>query len=167
MCALPLSSSLGRKWYVLRVQILAPVLGRRPLHHHGKGRCLLTRQAVAAVDQLVADLIEFDALAERLDHHFHIYPWDVPWLTEEPSAIFRQQCYISFDVDETMLQFTATSPLVGADRIIWASDFPHPDAKYPGTTAELATNLAGLPFADQQAIAGGNAARLYGLDLGR
>lgn len=104
---------------------------------------------------------------ERLDHHYRIYPWDVPWLTEEPSAIFRRQCYISFDVDEALLQFTANSPLVGADRIIWASDFPHPDAKYPGTTAELARNLAGLPIEAQRAIAGGNAARLYGLTLDR
>ena len=28
--------------------------------------------------------------------------------------------------------------LMGADRIIWASDYPHPDAKFPGVTAELA-----------------------------
>ena len=63
------------------------------------------------------------------------------------------------------MEFTARSPLVGSDRIVWASDFPHPDAKYPGTTAMLAEALAGLPFADQQLIAGGNAAALYGLSL--
>ena len=71
---------------------------------------------------------------ERLDHHFEIYSWDVPWLKEPPSEIFRRQCWISFDPDESTLPFTARSPLVGADRIVWASDFPHPDAKYPGTT---------------------------------
>ncbi len=103
---------------------------------------------------------------ERLDHHYRIYSWDVPWLTEEPSAIFRRQCWISFDADESTLAFTARSPLVGADRIIWASDFPHPDAKHPGTTAMLAEAIAELDPADQQAIAGGNAAALYGLDLG-
>jgi predicted TIM-barrel fold metal-dependent hydrolase len=48
---------------------------------------------------------------------------------------------------------------------VWASDFPHPDAKYPGTTADLTKALAELPLEDQQAIAGGNAAALYGLDL--
>lgn len=102
---------------------------------------------------------------ERLDHHWRIYSWDVPWLKVAPSEIFRRQCWISFDVDESMLDFTARSPVVGAERIIWASDFPHPDAKYPGTTAELARNIAGLDPADQRAIAGGNAAALYGLDL--
>ena len=54
-----------------------------------------------------------------------------------------------------------------ADRIVWASDFPHPDAKYPGTTAELAETIADLDPADQFRIAGGNAADLYGIDLGR
>lgn len=103
---------------------------------------------------------------ERLDHHYKIYSWDVPWLKETPSSIFRRQCYISFDPDETTLEFTARSPYVGADRIVWSSDFPHPDAKFPGTTAELREAIAGLDHADQQRIAGGNAADLYGLTLG-
>lgn len=106
------------------------------------------------------------SLLERLDHHVHEFPWDVPWLTEAPSETFRRQCWISFDVDESTLTFTAQSPLVGADRIVWASDFPHPDAKYPGTTTMLAETLAPLPLEDRRRIAGGNAAELYGLDLG-
>jgi hypothetical protein len=56
----------------------------------------------------------------------------VPWLEMLPSEYFRRQCWISFDPDESMLAFTANSPLCGADRIIWASDHPHPDAKFPG-----------------------------------
>lgn len=103
---------------------------------------------------------------ERLDHHHEIYGWDVPWLKCPPSEVFRRQCWISFDPDESTLAFTAKSPLVGPERIVWASDFPHPDAKYPGTTAMLADALAELDQDDQQRIAGGNAAELYGLDLG-
>lgn len=103
---------------------------------------------------------------ERLDHHFEMYAWDVPWLKMKPSEYFRRQCYISFDADESTLAFTARSPLVGADRIVWATDFPHPDAKYPGTTTMLAEAISSLTLEEQQAIAGGNAARLYGLDLG-
>ena len=65
------------------------------------------------------------------------FSWDVPWLKMLPSEYFRRQCWISFDPDESMLAFTANSPLCGADRIIWASDYPHPDAKFPGVTEEL------------------------------
>jgi len=102
---------------------------------------------------------------ERLDHHYEVYPWDVPWLREPPSAIFRRQCWISFDPDESTLAFTARSPVVGTERIVWASDFPHPDAKYPGTTKLLAEVLSELPPADQALIAGGNAATFYDIDL--
>ena len=103
---------------------------------------------------------------ERLDHHARIYEWDVPWLKGAlPSEFFRRQCWISFDVDESTLAFTARSELVGAERIVWASDFPHPDAKYPGTTSLLAETLADLPRSAQERIAGQNAAELYGIDL--
>jgi len=80
-----------------------------------------------------------------------------------PSEYFRRQCWISFDPDESMLGFTAESPLVGAGRIIWASDYPHPDAKFPGVTEELTEALDGLTFAQQQAITSESAMALYGI----
>ena len=69
-----------------------------------------------------------------------------------PSEYFRRQCWISFDPDESMLAFTANSPLCGADRIVWASDYPHPDAKFPGVTEELAEALEPLPLEQQKVI---------------
>ena len=100
---------------------------------------------------------------ERLDHHAHEFPWDMPGLTMEPSAYFRRQCWISFDPDESALPLAATSPLCGADRIVWASDFPHPDAKYPGVTEQLVEAMAPLSPEAQRMIAGENALRLYGI----
>jgi uncharacterized protein len=100
---------------------------------------------------------------ERLDHHYKIFQWDVPTLKMEPSAYFRRQCWISFDPDESTLAFTAKSPLCGADRIVWASDYPHPDAKYPGITDELVEAIASLTPEQQRQIAGENTVALYGL----
>ncbi len=100
---------------------------------------------------------------ERLDHHAEIFSWDVPDLKLPPSEYFKRQCWISFDPDVSTLDFTARSPLCGADRIIWASDYPHPDAKFPGTTEELSRAIAELPQADQVRIAGANAEELYGI----
>jgi predicted TIM-barrel fold metal-dependent hydrolase len=71
---------------------------------------------------------------ERLDHHCRKFQWEVEDLSMLPSDYMKRQCWISFDPDESMLAFTARSPLVGAERIIWASDYPHPDAKFPGVT---------------------------------
>src|SRR5262245_12511936 len=100
---------------------------------------------------------------ERLDHHFEIFRWDVPRMKLRPSEYFRRQCWISFDPDESTLRMTAESPLVGADRIIWASDYPHPDAKIPGVVGELREAMHGLPAAAQARILGQNAIELYGL----
>src|SRR5438067_49143 len=100
---------------------------------------------------------------ERLDHHAKKFSWDVPWLKMLPSEYFRRQCWISFDPDESMLAFTANSPLCGADSIIWASDYPHPDAKFPGVTEELDEALEGLTFEQQKAITSESAIALYGV----
>jgi predicted TIM-barrel fold metal-dependent hydrolase len=100
---------------------------------------------------------------ERLDHHAEKFSWDVPWLTMKPSEYFRRQCWISFDPDESMLAFTANSPLCGADRIIWASDYPHPDAKFPGVTRELTEALEGLNDEQKRQITSESARALYGI----
>jgi predicted TIM-barrel fold metal-dependent hydrolase len=65
-----------------------------------------------------------------------------------------------------MLAFTANSPLCGADRIIWASDYPHPDAKFPGVTSELAEALEGLTYDQKRAITSESAIALYGIGSG-
>ena len=100
---------------------------------------------------------------ERLDHHCRKYQWEVENLSMLPSEYFRRQCWISFDPDEAMLAMTARSPLVGADRIIWASDYPHPDAKFPGVTEELAEALEGLDLEQKRQITSESALALYGI----
>jgi predicted TIM-barrel fold metal-dependent hydrolase len=104
-------------------------------------------------------------MLERLDHHAHVplFKPDVPDIKHDPSEYFRRQCWISFDADESLLAATANSPLVGADRIVWASDYPHPDAKFPGTTAELYEAIEGLTDEQQRLVAGDNAVALYNL----
>lgn len=100
---------------------------------------------------------------ERIDHHHEIFPWDVPQLKMKPSDYFKRQCWISFDPDESALRFTAESPLVGDERIIWASDYPHPDAKIPGVVGELREAMTGLSDEAQRRILGLNAVDLYSL----
>ena len=100
---------------------------------------------------------------ERLDHHCRKFQWEVPDLSMLPSEFMKRQCWISFDPDEAMLRTTAESPLVGADRIIWASDYPHPDAKFPGVTEELAEALDGLTFEQKRQITSESAIALYGI----
>ena len=100
---------------------------------------------------------------ERLDHHCRKFQWEVTDLSLLPSEYMKRQCWISFDPDEAMLRTTAESPLVGADRIIWASDYPHPDAKFPGVTEELTEALDGLTDDQKREITSESAIALYGI----
>ena len=58
----------------------------------------------------------------------------------------------------------AMAELAGEDNLIWASDFPHSDAKYPGVVDELMESVASMPAERARKLVGANAARIYGID---
>jgi predicted TIM-barrel fold metal-dependent hydrolase len=99
---------------------------------------------------------------DRMDEFLESYHWAAAPLSIEPSDYFRRQCWISFDPGERTVG--ALGPLCGADRFIWASDFPHSDAKYPGVVEELREHNASLPDEPRLGFYGANALELYGLD---
>jgi predicted TIM-barrel fold metal-dependent hydrolase len=98
-------------------------------------------------------------MLERLDHHFEIFGSDHQ--STRPSELFARQCMISFDPDEVALPFTVQQ--LGAEKILWASDYPHPDAKFPGVVDELFEAIEALPKSDQELIVGQTASDFYNL----
>jgi predicted TIM-barrel fold metal-dependent hydrolase len=68
---------------------------------------------------------------------------------------------ISFDPDEVTLAFTAEH--LGASKILWASDYPHPDAKINGVVKELEEAVTPLDPASRVEVMGGAARRFYRL----
>ncbi len=98
---------------------------------------------------------------ERLDHQVGRFGGYAPEMKLMPSEYFARQCWISFEVDEHTLPVLA--PLVGTDRIVWGTDYPHPDCTFPGMVKELRDQIATLPQADQDRILGQNAIDLYRL----
>lgn len=66
----------------------------------------------------------------RLDDHIE---WMADSETKElmlsASEYFARQCIISTDPEDPLCATTVAA--VGADHVVWASDFPHPDAAYP------------------------------------
>jgi predicted TIM-barrel fold metal-dependent hydrolase len=99
---------------------------------------------------------------ERMDEQVKAFPAEGRWLKLLPSEYFRRQCYISFEPEERTLGPLA--PLIGTDRVLWASDFPHADAPYPGGVATLNENIKDLPASATREILGENAARAYDLE---
>ena len=69
---------------------------------------------------------------------------------------------MSFDPGERSM--AAMADLAGSGNLIWASDFPHSDAKYPGVVDELREHTASMRPDDRAALLGGNAVRLYGIE---
>lgn len=98
-------------------------------------------------------------MLQRFDHQFEIF--GSADQTTRPSEVFARQCMISFDPDEVALAFTAEH--LGAERILWASDYPHPDAKIPGVVGELRDAVKALPDESQRQIAGATARAFYQL----
>jgi predicted TIM-barrel fold metal-dependent hydrolase len=77
-----------------------------------------------------------------------------------PSEYFGRQCYVSFEPEEWNL--AAAAEKLGTDRILWASDYPHPEY-HPGVVDELRERIAPLPPADRARVLAGNAIECYGL----
>jgi uncharacterized protein len=96
-------------------------------------------------------------MLERFDHQFRVF--GSPDQRSLPSELFARQCVISFDPDEAALAFTAEH--LGADKVLWASDYPHPDAKIPGVVKELKEAVASLGQEAQLEVLGRSAARFY------
>ena len=97
----------------------------------------------------------------RMDEHYEVLSFQVPWLKRKPSEYFRRQCFISFEADETRLGQVIES--IGADRVVFASDYPHWDATFPGVT-DLILQRKDVGVETKTKIMGENAARLLKLD---
>jgi uncharacterized protein len=98
---------------------------------------------------------------ERLDEQAESFGGFCPDLKLRPSEYFARQCAISFEVNERTLP--ALAPFVGAERIVWGSDYPHHDATFPGAVDTLRATIAPCSTAIQARVLGLNARDLYGL----
>ena len=97
----------------------------------------------------------------RMDEHHEILPFQVPWLKLKPSDYFHRQCFTSFEPDETRLGEVITS--IGAERVLFASDYPHWDAKLSGSP-QAVLDRSDISAEAKRRIMGENAARLLRLD---
>jgi len=98
---------------------------------------------------------------ERLDEQAASFGGFCPEMKLRPSEYFARQCAISFEVDERTLP--ALVPFVGAERVVWGSDYPHHDATFPGAVDALRATIAPSPTATQTKVLGLNARETYRL----
>jgi len=52
---------------------------------------------------------------------------------------------------------------LGKDKLMWGSDYPHPEGTWPQTEVRLAENFSGFPEEDIRKLLGENAIQWYGM----
>ena len=66
-------------------------------------------------------------------------------LTMAPSAYFKRQCFVSVECDEEPVKHVIDA--IGDDRIVFSTDFPHGDSKFP----RAVESFLRLPISGEQA----------------
>jgi predicted TIM-barrel fold metal-dependent hydrolase len=80
-------------------------------------------------------------------------------LTMSPSGYWHRQCWATYQTDPIGVKLLDE---LGADRVMWGSDFPHPDGVWPDSQEFIQRELGHLPAATRHKVVCDNAARLYG-----
>ncbi|XOV90528.1 MAG: amidohydrolase family protein [Pseudomonadota bacterium] len=95
---------------------------------------------------------------ERMD-----YEWEDQFqhleLKMKPSEYWRRQMSVTFQMDETGI---ANIDRIGAETLLWGSDFPHPDGIWPDSAEINNRQLATLSDEQRRMVLHDNAVRLYG-----
>ncbi len=99
----------------------------------------------------------------RLDHAFEKFgALSSEPLEMKPSEYVRRQMWATFQDDPIgpmLFQY------FGADKFMWASDFPHTDSTWPDSLKVIERDFKGVPDDVRNRIICGNAAELYHIDL--
>jgi predicted TIM-barrel fold metal-dependent hydrolase len=103
---------------------------------------------------------------ERMDWHYqynlrtsdHGYRYPDGAL---PSDYIHRNVMMSFTEDTPLMRLR---DIIGVDRLMWGSDYPHAESTFPRSAALLAATFRDVPVEDQALMVRDNCARFYGFD---
>jgi predicted TIM-barrel fold metal-dependent hydrolase len=107
-------------------------------------------------------------LVQELDYrHWRLWEAKEFWadkggmeLETKPSELFRRQIWATFQEDYVTMSLI---PFFGEGRLLWASDYPHPDGVWPNSLAAIERQMKDLSPEMRRKLTHDNAAVLYGL----
>ncbi|HLG86144.1 MAG TPA: amidohydrolase family protein [Alphaproteobacteria bacterium] len=104
--------------------------------------------------------------AQRMDRFYreHKYFSTTSDLKKVPSEYIFENIYMTFQDDEVAFRYIDS---LNPKRLMWANDFPHPDASWPNSQALLARQASHLSPQKRRDVLCDNAAKLYGIDVAR
>ena len=102
-------------------------------------------------------------ILERMDHEYHKY-YDNTHdhrLDMLPSEIFRRQVFVTYEEETIGVKMI---PEIGAENVMWASDYPHGDSTWPNSRKAIGESpLASLGDEVLRKVICDNAAAVYGV----
>jgi predicted TIM-barrel fold metal-dependent hydrolase len=127
---------------------------------------IMTEQGTAWIPE---ELARLDFFFQRMgaDNGSQEVEWGrsiVGGLSLPPSGYWARQC--SVGASFVRPAEVGLRGQVGVEKIMWGSDYPHKEASYPYSREHLRAAFAGVDPAEVALMIGGNAARVYGFDLG-
>ncbi len=136
-------------------EVLAAVILSGILERHPRLRVVMGESGIGWVPYVLERLeVEHDKYASRTrDHRCAV----------RPTELFRRQVYVTFEEDRVGIPLI---PAIGADNVMWASDYPHPDSTFPRSRAAIAETFHGIDPSITRRVVAENCARLYGIGRG-
>ena len=98
---------------------------------------------------------------DRMDRHFDDQGFNDTAPKIRPSALFRRNCWISFEPVENSIAVLAD--YIGPDKILWATDYPHQDGFFPGAPQMIRDRIGTLSREAKHQVLAGGAMGFYGL----
>ena len=98
---------------------------------------------------------------QHMDEEFEKRHVEVPYLKRKPSEyILESESYFGTEPEEKLIPLVAQQ--IGAEKLIYASDYPHWDSDWPNTVKTL-VDRPDMSDELREKLMSDNAARLYGL----
>ncbi len=144
-------------------QLIAPITGlifTGMLDRHPKLKLVMAEAGLAWVPNMIQSL---DTHCRRLKEGRRLIgkEGDAQHLPEMmPSEYFPRNIWITFEDDPAGVKMLG---LLDENRVMWASDYPHPASTWPYSQQVIENQMHGVPEGVQQKILNGNARALYGL----
>lgn len=99
---------------------------------------------------------------EHMDEEYELRRSEAPELKAKPSE-YVQHGSVYFGVEPEERAIPQIAALIGEDRLLYASDYPHWDSEWPNTTKTI-LDRSDLSEGLKQKLLGDNARKFYGLD---
>jgi predicted TIM-barrel fold metal-dependent hydrolase len=107
-------------------------------------------------DRVLAQIRKAGAIGEMRYTDEHILP-------RSATEYFHQNCWVG--ISQPGPDDVRARKVLGVDRLMWGSDYPHDEGTYPFTREHLRQLFADTSPDELQQVLGENAARLYDFDL--